>query len=167
MKAIRFFRSLLWVLGVGVHAPAFAVDITGTWDLRGTLQIDANVKNEKVSTKAAFNNSTLVFGAKNNFLIDGNYQLSGTWSRKKLAFQGVLNSVSVKTFLANMATDLSAKSGLIVKPVVSAFSLTGTELTNGTLNGEWLIISKITFPAYPKDVGVLRINYRFSGQRAK
>lgn len=147
--------------------PAYAADITGTWQLHGTLQIDASIKNQKQTSKK-IDNAALVLGTQKHFVINGQaFQLSGNWTRKSAAFQGVLHTASATAFLNHIASDLKVKSGLILKPAASTATLTGTELANGTITGQWLITSKITFPKYPAQSGLLRISYHFTGKRSK
>jgi hypothetical protein len=153
----------LVITGESVHA----ADITGTWQLRGTVQVDASIKNQQLTSKTV-DNATLVLGAQKHFIIDGSaFQLSGIWALKGSAFQGSIDTVSAAGFLNNIVSDLKAKSGLILKSTSSKSTLMGTKLANGTITGEWLIISKITFPKYPAPAGLLRMSYRFTGKHSK
>lgn len=147
--------------------PLHAADITSTWQLHGTVQVDASIKNQQLTNKTV-NNALLVLGAQKHFVIDGSaFQLSGIWTLKGLAFQGNIDKASATGFLNNIASDLKLKSGLILKPASSKSTLMGTKLTNGTIIGEWLIISKVTFPKHPAQAGLLRISYRFTGKHSK
>lgn len=166
MTANSFLKTIMLLLLVITGEPVYAADITGTWQLHGTVQVDASIKNQKLISKIV-DNALLVLGTQKHFVIDGSvFQLSGNWAHKSPAFQGSFNVTSANTFLSNITTDLRIKSGLMLKNAASKLVLTGMELADGTIKGEWLIISKITFTKYSGEVGSLRISYRFTGKRS-
>lgn len=166
MTATPFFRILILLSLVITCGSVYASDMAGTWQLHGTLQVDASIKNQHLASKA-LDNAILVLGTQKHFVIEGSaFQLSGNWMHKSPAFQGSFNITSVNAFLTNMATDLKIKSGLMLKNSANKLVLTGMELADGTIKGEWLIVSKIAFTKYSREMGSLRISYRFTGKRS-
>lgn len=162
-------RLLIKVLGlwaITAVATIQAADLAGVWDLRGNFQVEATVKNTKISAAPVTKDGVLALGAKNNFKVDGQgLHLAGTWGHKQTVLQGVFNKTTSQAFLAVLAADIMAKSGLVAILTPSQATLSGVEQANGGLKGEWLLVGKLRLVQYPKESGVLRVKYTFTGKR--
>jgi len=158
-----------------VLAQNCAADITGNWNLTGTLQVNASVKGKTVSVKKKAYPMAAAFDTLDTLrlfsLTSKAFELPGSWKSSKSTWTGLPNVASVRVLLNGINKDLLARSNLPVSLEESKWTLTGKEVKSGKvlkISGTLTIKAKAFFQTYTTKtgapyVGSVSLTYVFTG----
>ncbi len=167
-KSSRLLLVSLGLWWLSSH-PVFA-DVTGTWQLSGSLQINVQLKGKTYRYKPINLNSVkAVFNADRSCeILAGDQSISGNWIAVKRNFKTQLSAVPVNALLKSIEKDLAAKSGLqVLIEDAQSQVLSGVERKNATIKGSLKIKAGTLFLDYGYKKGKLNISYDFTGTRIK
>jgi len=144
-------------------------DITGQWNLAGTLRVDSKLAGKAVTLKKP--NQILLADFTNNEMLprvvfsSNALELSGQWLEAKSTYQINSDAVSVRGLLRVIEKDLRVRSGIEVSLEEDKVKFTGKKRKDGKLDGKLSIKAKVFLLGAADKKGTLTITYTFVGIR--
>ena len=169
-KCFRFRAgsALLALLVAGFPLTALA-DISGLWNLTGTLRVDSKVAGKAVTVKKtnhAFVADFAISESLSRVVLSSNaLELSGQWLEATSTYVINPDASSVRTLLRVIEKDLRARSGFEVSLEEDKVKFTGKKRKDGKLDGSLSIKTRVFFLGAADKKGSVAVTYTFTGSR--